>query len=343
MPIPLRCEHCHTKLMVGSKRAGQQVSCPKCGSRLQVPAGERKQADPIEVAVGLDLGAMAGSAVGRMKFRSSSNAIESAMTSPTPFASQPSAESAETVATPIVSESGAMNLNGNLPAAPFQEFAVYDEPEVVIADESGAYRRAERQPIDYDRLAISRSIVYLQGALLGLVAISFFSLGWWFGSNSSHPQSMLAQTECMIQGSVVADVNGRSRSDSGSVVMFLPVDRRPQQVPDPELLQPGNRLTFDNESVRVLREMGGAVVSVAEDGTFEAKLNAGQEYYVFVLSKNAVRKSELKLSKQQRAEIGTYFRRAEDIMRNRSFSWERILATGKQQKLREIKIVSDPI
>ena len=49
MPIIHRCEHCNAKLQVPSRKAGQQVRCPKCSQRTTIPeAGDAAAAKPAK-------------------------------------------------------------------------------------------------------------------------------------------------------------------------------------------------------------------------------------------------------------------------------------------------------
>src|SRR5438105_12587294 len=55
MPIHFRCSSCDRMLSIARRKAGQQVSCPKCGKDVSVPAaaGVAVNSDPHAQATNL--------------------------------------------------------------------------------------------------------------------------------------------------------------------------------------------------------------------------------------------------------------------------------------------------
>lgn len=210
---------------------------------------------------------------------------------------------------------------------PFSEFAVFDEPDVVYG-ESSIKTSLPRQKVDFDRISVPRHFVYTQGALLGLGALFFLSLGIWIGRSSAKPGVPQQDVACRIQGEVYFEEDGERISDGGSVVIFLPVQRQPEVRPDPKLLHPGNRLTGDNQSVAIIRELGGDVGSVSQSGEFDVQLKSGQSYFMCVLSKSQQRDSDSEPTKQQRAEMASYFVPVDELVSDYSFRWTEVSVTG---------------
>src|SRR5438105_740485 len=50
MPIKFRCEHCHQKLGIAHRKAGQQVQCPTCLQMVTVPGSDGEPAAGIHSA-----------------------------------------------------------------------------------------------------------------------------------------------------------------------------------------------------------------------------------------------------------------------------------------------------
>jgi len=300
MSIKFRCEQCDSKLSIKSSKAGAEIKCPKCRHAQIVPSAngsEQEHATPDEEsASGAELQKTRSSA--RFDFD--------------------------------IKESKSEKEN------PFSEFAVYDEPELIYSG-SGEKRTAANVKVDYDKLAVPRHIVYLQGALLGLASLFFFSLGWWLGSSgSSAGGGKVAQTSCDVSGTIFYESSAGRKIDAGAVVMFLPTDRRPQIRPDASLLFPGNVLTSQNDSVQIIRELGGDVGSVADDGKFELRLENSRTYYMCVLSKNQPKPADKTISKKVRGEISTFFLPVDSLITTQDFQWQTVTIQGKRQNLGDI-------
>jgi hypothetical protein len=272
----------------------------------------------------------AASSLGGTKKVAEASAKQQLANEPDDAEQSPEEQSTEPIRIKI--DTGQMHAHDE--ASAFDQFAVFDEPELVFEGAAASRHRTPAQ-IDYDRLAVPRRIVYLQGAILGLASLFFFSMGWWMGS-SGNRQVQVAQQECEVSGSILYQSSEGKLVDEGAVVIFLPTERRPQNRPDAQELLPGKLLTSQNDSVRIIREMGGDVGSVSGDGKFELRLGANRDYYMCVLSKHQARGDAAEISKQVRAEIGTYFLPIESLTSRQEFRWQTVKLQGKKQSVGEI-------
>ena len=182
-------------------------------------------------------------------------------------------------------------------------------------------------------IPIPRWIVYLQGALLGVIATSFFVFGFAVGNHTKSLSQQSAEPgRCQVQGTVYFDEGTYRRADYGAVVLLLPAERKPRQRPDASGLRPGSFEPLDNPSIEAIRELGGAVVRANTDGAFQATLEADKSYWVLAISKNK-QLPDAEISKQTRAEIGAYFFPIEDLFQDQAFSWTQVRVTGQSQTL----------
>ena len=114
----------------------------------------------------------------------------------------------------------------------YSQFAVYDDDaEWVYEDETGPSQEAP-VAVNIERISIPRSILYVQGILLALVAIVAFVFGVLVGGRSSSPESaQVISRPCTVEGHVhYLTQNGAEIPDEGTVVIAVPQDQRPDPV-----------------------------------------------------------------------------------------------------------------
>ena len=191
MSIKFACPHCQTKLSAREEKVGRKFRCPKCAEVIRVPA-------PEEVAV------LQGHA---------------------------EEESAE-------SQSEVEELGDD----PFAEFIVYDT-EIVYetgdgpqfdsdSEEEGGERPAGaaiRRGTDYDRrfVAVRRSLLYVHGALLGLIALTALAAGFFIGSavrpDPTRPPPQEPEIQpVVLEGKLQYEAITGSLDDKRAVVIALP-------------------------------------------------------------------------------------------------------------------------
>ncbi len=206
-------------------------------------------------------------------------------------------------------------------------------PASEISRSKSAARRARELR---ERVGVARWVIYLQGALLGIVATSFFVFGMAVGSHTQVSKSVNARPgKCTVTGTVYFDDGNYRQSDLGAVVILLPVNHKPQQRPSTEPLRPDSFVPLDNSSIEEIRQFGGEVVRVNVDGSFQTVLDGLQSYWVLTISKNK-RADSSEIKKQTRAEIGAYFFPIEDLLGDRAFHWSKIKLTSSSERLEPV-------
>lgn len=315
MAIRFRCQ-CGQKLRVSDDRAGMQAKCPKCRTALTVPRqDERGQPEP----------AAAG------------GPHQEPITSPPVPASTPAARTTVAPAT-VETDEFRIELQDGVSVSqpgPIEEGL----PEIVIRDDSTDWVveprtaiRNEETTIDYDKVAIPRRMLYLQGGLLAVVALLSFILGMLVSGRSA-PREALGNLPqpCVLSGQVMIALSDDSRPDAGSVVIALPADRRP--APDGRVaiagLRPEDPIPVDNHaSLRAIRGLGGDCVRANENGEYQIRLPQDGAYFVLVISRRAARSAKDKLEMSDVAQMGRYFDNVTDLVDDRKYQWRTVALRG---------------
>jgi hypothetical protein len=206
----------------------------------------------------------------------------------------------------------------------YSQFAVEEgESELVYAPEEPSIIHS---PADQELVAVPRRIVFIQGFLLGAIAIVFFVLGVVVGSHSTDPNTSDRPRPCQITGSVTyTNSANRVIPDSESVVVVLPVARRP----DPKISVDGLRATdrstaADHPSVVALRDIGGAFARAGGNGEFQVRVPNRGRYLVLVISNHATRAETVQPRTRDLAQIGRYLLPASEILGQQRYSWQEI-------------------
>jgi len=216
-------------------------------------------------------------------------------------------------------------------ADPFAEFVVYDDTELVY-DEDRAYY-VEDSAVDRDKVAVPRTVLYTQGILLVVIAVVFLVIGIAIGrgTTSGDPKESVARP-CKVGGLVTY----KGSPDTGAVVIFLPTERRFEKDPNlsdlrPESPRPGS----SNESLKAIREIGGAYARVNDEGSFLVSVQNQRKYHVLYISR-AGKAGNDELTKTERAEIGEFFFPPEDLIGENHFRWVTADIRGEEVELDEV-------
>ena len=194
---------------------------------------------------------------------------------------------------------------------------LYDETEWVYEDE------APPPPVDPDKLAVSRKVVYGQGALLFATAITAFVLGvLWGRGTGPTPVAAAPDEPCQLSGEIefVARSLG-PQPDLGAIVIAVPRGKRFDVAVRRQL---ENVLVVPNENdplVHLLREQDGDLAVADRHGKFQLEVPRPGEYHVLILSAGGQRPRGESLDKQHLAEIGNYFGPAARLLGDRQYQW----------------------
>ena len=205
---------------------------------------------------------------------------------------------------------------------------------------SGRAGERKAATAEVDAILVPRWIVYFQGGLLGVVAATFFIFGMMVGNLTSGANSRAEQTlNVGISGEVVYLRSGREVSDVNAVVMFLPVNRKPDERADASLVHPDSFQPLDNSGIERVSALGGSIVRVNARGVFNVVVDGPQDYYVLVISAKQKPETAPTFSKLQKAAVGTFFKPVEDVIGGNQFYWSTIYAD--RDSLEIPKIVFD--
>jgi len=203
--------------------------------------------------------------------------------------------------------------------------------ELVYADEDKF--ESSRGAPDAGYVMLRRSIVYVQGFLLGFVAIVFFILGVVVGGRSARHEGRLANPRaCIVQGAVsFADSEGDRFPDEGSVICIVPATRRPDQKLAAESLGP-DAPRPDELALRTIQQLGGTYARADARGAFRLHVPTTGRYYVLIVSKHALRPSTEHPSPRDLAEMGRYFVPATTMVQQYRYQWQ-LMAVTQDRKL----------
>jgi hypothetical protein len=219
------------------------------------------------------------------------------------------------------------SVEGQPVADPFAEFLVYDgETELVYAtedeDESASSPWA---PVDANKLAVPRSVLYMQGILIGTVALMGFTLGILVGAGTSgrrdngddQPQP------CLISGVIgVQNETGETHPDVGAVAIVVPRDQHPEQKAELFGLRPQDpRPNDDHAGLQVIRSLGGDYARADADGRYQLKVPDAGDYFLLVISAGSERNAEDQ-PKAVLAQIGRFFQLSADLFGGRAYQWQ---------------------
>jgi len=285
MPIKFACERCGARLSVSSRKAGARAKCPKCQQTLTVPTPPRAKADKATEA----------------------------SAEPTEAAQEPSDS---TAAAPQTQED------------PLAEFLVYDsEAELVYAtdDEESSSLAGFQASLDPDKVAVPRSILYMQGGLLGLVALMSLIVGILIGRGLA-PEANLEDAgpqTCLISGAVaIEDATGETAPDDGAAVLVVPRDLRPEQKVEIVGLRPQDTPPDENHAgLQAICGLGGDYARTDLEGRFQLRVPDRGSYFLLVISAH-VSQDDKEQPKNTLAQIGRFFRLTPEMFEGHAIRWQ---------------------
>ena len=182
---------------------------------------------------------------------------------------------------------------------------------------------AIRIPAGQDLVAVPRRVVFVQGFLLGAIAIMFFIFGVVVGSHSSDQQAAGVPRSCQVRGRITyATATDTPLPDADSVVLVFPVSRRPDPKIPVEGLRPSDRVPdASHPGVSALRDLGGAFARADRNGQFQLQVPDAGRYFILVISHHARRAESEQPKTRDLAQIGRYVLPASEILGRQQYSW----------------------
>jgi phage FluMu protein Com len=222
----------------------------------------------------------------------------------------------------------AMPAAGPSGADPLAQFLVYDsEAELIYAteDEEGTSQAGFRASLDPHKVAVPRSILYMQGALLGLVAMMSLMVGILIGRGCS-PATPIADDgpqACLITGVVaIQDARGETTPDGGTAVVMVPRDLRPEQQASMLGLRPQDPLPDENHAgLQALYSLGGDYARADAEGRFQLRVPNRGNYFLLVISAHAGQ-DDREQPKATLAQIGRFFQLTPNMFEGHAIRWQ---------------------
>lgn len=223
---------------------------------------------------------------------------------------------------------------------PLAEFVVFDRdgdpvPGPAHSASSARSDLPRDSEIDYERVAVPRSVLYMQGVLLGIVAIGFFVLGILVGMRVRNPSDTTAVVPrpCVVTGSIAyKDESDRKTPDAGAVVILLPAEKLPQKKSPPHGLRPDDELPDDDHAaLSAIREIGGDYGRTDADGRYELLVTSSHSYFVLFISSRLRQRGE-ELAKRDLAELGSYFLPADKLIGRNKYVWYQVASIRSTHK-----------
>jgi phage FluMu protein Com len=224
---------------------------------------------------------------------------------------------------------------------PLAEFLVYDsEAELIYAtdDEDSTSQAGFRASLDPHKIAIPRSILYMQGALLGLVALFSLLIGVLFGRGCS-PAAQIADDgpqACLVTGVVaLQDARGETTPDAGAVVVIVPRDLRPERQASMLGLRPQDPPPDpDHDGLQTLFGLGGDYARTDAEGRFQLRVPNRGNYFLLAISAHAGQ-DDREQPKSTLAQIGRFFQLTPNMFEGHALRWQE----EKVQRDRQLNIV----
>jgi hypothetical protein len=306
MPIRFRCEYCKSRLSVTTRKAGARAKCPKCGQTITIP--DRPRTDSVSV--------------------------EPSEPSPPPAPDSTTA-STEPPSSDSEPPPPASSAAEEQPVDPFAQFLVYDEEiELVYEDEEDEPPASVAAlPFDASKVTFSRSLLYAQGILLGVVALFGFVLGVLVGIGGRGGDVAVEEpVPCSITGRIVLRTQDDDTiPDHGAVAIVFPQDARPEAKLEILGLRPQDaEPPADHPALLAIRGMGGDYARADDEGSFRLQVPDRGQYFVMVISATR-RNSDRELAKTTLAQVGRFFQLAPDLFSGYDYRWQQETVKGDRQ------------
>jgi hypothetical protein len=272
MPVRFACPHCRQKLSVSSRKAGREANCPRCQRLLTIPALAPEVDRPTPRVPDAQPAAI------NPAQPAATNTAQPSVSNPpqpdhAPSSDHLEAATNEPIAAPSV-EHDSHPLESEL-----------DDFELVFdtSDDGATAAPVHTHP---DLIAVPRLVLYLQGALLAIVALVSFALGLMAGGAFSGGAAPSAPRACIIEGTINYASGNRNLPDHGAVVAVIPESGlKPQSKAPVNGLRPDDATPDENHhGIAVLRELGGGYARTDDRGRFQLRVPQRGKYLVLVIS-----------------------------------------------------------
>ncbi len=225
-------------------------------------------------------------------------------------------------------KAGRSETNDDSEGQSLGDFAVFDDGSELIYDTGDAWAYEDETPVDRTLVAVSRRVLYMQGALLGVVAVGAFAFGVFVGGFARKPAPRVERSRpCVLTGRIeYRSGPNETVADEGSVVIVVPAGARPdsEKKIGVEGLEPGAPVTdAAHQGVIAIRALGGDYDRVGAGGEFRVQVKRPGDYFVLFLS-NHMQRGRLEAPPvEDLAEMGRYFLPHLELLGERKYHWKK--------------------
>jgi hypothetical protein len=319
MPIRFACPQCHQKLSVSSRKAGTSADCPRCKQKLSIPTPPPEPERPVPVRPqveapqgtgdrGLGTGDEKQPPVAR------DQGPEAAGFDPAPLAERMTvAETAIAVAEPPPQAEDPIWTPD--PAGYEGMELVYDTTESPVSSQPAFAEHTEL-------VAIPRYVLYLQGGLIGVVALVAFAIGMLAGGAIlTQPPVPAAPQPVVISGSVTYASGPRQLPDEGAVIALIPqTQTKPDEKAPVAGLRPDDPTPGEtHRGIAILQSLGGGYTRADANGRFQLQLPNRGRYLVLVVSSRSQLRSIEDIQTGDILKLGPFFDNAADLLGNHRY------------------------
>ena len=173
-----------------------------------------------------------------------------------------------------------------------------------------------------DLVAIPRYVLYLQGGLIGLVALVAFAIGILTGGALlTQPAAPPEPQACVIRGSVTYAAGARTLPDEGAVIAVIPQSQaKPDEKAPVAGLRPDDPTPGEtHRGIAILRDLGGGYTRTDPNGRFEVQLPDRGRYLVLVISNQSRLPPGEEIQTADILKLGPYFDNAADLLGNHRY------------------------
>ena len=192
---------------------------------------------------------------------------------------------------------------------------VYDTTESTAASVPGGSENTEL-------VAIPRYVLYLQGGLIGVVALVAFAIGLLAGGTmlTQPPPPAVAQA-CLISGSVTYASGPRQLPDEGAVIALLPQSEAKLDEKAPvDGLRPDDPTPGDtHRGIAILKSVGGGYARADANGRFQLQVPDRGRYLLLVVSNRSQLRSIEQVQTADIFKLNPYFDNAADLLGSHNY------------------------
>lgn len=324
-------------LAIGTRKAGKEIHCPKCGAAQTVPETSEVAANSKQrEAAGESSGAAFEDVTVYDDDETPPGAGLSPPTAAPPLESPPAdapqhAEVEPPSVPPRPAESPATEppLVASRPAA--------SKPAPPVADRAPT---APERPLPSGTILMPRYVIYWQGALFLVVAAVAFAAGYFIGRGDASLELQVAEEQkakekVLVEGRLVYNPGtGSLAPDEDAVVIILPENAQPENKIPAQGIRPHDPPPREShEDLLTIEALGGGYARADESGLFSFVLPEQGRYWVLIISRHAARPTGQRIDPVDHELLDRIFLVPEHVVGSRKYVWE----------LRDLELGMEPL